>query len=128
MPTYVETVTAYPWVMVFLRVAVVGSLVTSGVILADGDASLAARLTGGLVAGAVGLLLLIGSIVFTRLNITVTSDELRFYFGPFGRTIRASDIAQVAVETYPWLAFTGWGIRIATGRRRAAEAFHRVPQ
>ena len=76
------------------------------------------------VIGAVLLLLIAGGLValavwLKALRIEVRRDALRYGWGPLGAARRWADVLDAEVEPYRWLTYGGWGLRFATGKRRA---------
>ena len=73
----------------------------------------------------VGLLLLLGAglvaigIWLTALRVDVTREALRYRWGPLGATRRWPDVLDADVEAYRWQTYGGWGLRFASGKRRA---------
>lgn len=55
----------------------------------------------------------------TALNIEVTRAALRYGWGPLGAQRRWPDVLDAEVEPYRWITYGGWGLRFATGKRRA---------
>ncbi|TAJ17110.1 MAG: hypothetical protein EPO65_11975 [Dehalococcoidia bacterium] len=53
------------------------------------------------------------------LRIDVSRAALRYGWGPLGTARRWSDVVDSEVEPYRWLTYGGWGLRFATGKRRA---------
>lgn len=76
------------------------------------------------VIGVVLLLVIAAGFValglwLAALRIEVTRDALRYGWGPLGAVRRWPDVLDAEVEPYRWLAYGGWGLRFATGKRRA---------
>ena len=76
------------------------------------------------VIGVVLLLALCAGFValglwLTALRIDVTREALRYGWGPLGAVRRWPDVLDAEVEPYRWMTYGGWGLRFATGKRRA---------
>lgn len=107
MNRYDESVYAARWLLIVVALAMVASVGGAVLLLAGADAPrwVALQLV------AVGILLGLIEWMFMRLRIEVTRERLRFHFGPFGPTLKLSDVRSVEPSPYRWLAFGGWGIR-----------------
>lgn len=120
---YEEHVAAAGWFGVLARLLPLAPLV--GIIAAVRDPELES--TGR--AATVGGLLFTAAILvgvarwFVALDVTVTSEALRFRFGPFGRTLGASALRAARVRQYPWIAFGGWGWRLGRLDGGSAQAY-----
>ncbi len=53
------------------------------------------------------------------LRIDVSQTALHYGWGPLGASRRWPDVVDAEVERYRWLTYGGWGLRFATGQRRA---------
>ena len=73
----------------------------------------------------VGLLLLLAAglvalgVWLTALRIEVTTEALRYRWGLLGAKRLWPDVLDAEVEPYRWQTYGGWGLRFATGKRRA---------
>ena len=56
---------------------------------------------------------------FTMLIVVVTEEHLLFRYGMFSRKFRFQDIRALEVRHYSWIKYGGWGIRVASGGKRA---------
>jgi hypothetical protein len=66
-----------------------------------------------------GALLLASFVSFRRLRIEVGQTAVRFRFGLFRRSLPLVGVQACEVRRYRWLTYGGWGVRFATGGRRA---------
>lgn len=123
---YRESVLTSPW---FLVPGVVGGAVVFCIAIFEaftGDGGALDRLgaaSGGLIGGGVVVAVL---LLFARVHTEVNRRGVHIRLGPTGTSIRAEDIAGVAVERYRWWRYGGWGMRIRwSGRRAYTVPFHR---
>ena len=120
---YEEHVAAAGWFGVLARVLPLAPLAGMVAAFRDpeiGPAGRAATVGGLLIASAI----LVGvARWFVALDVSVTSESLRFRFGPFGRTLGASALRAARVRSYPWIAFGGWGWRLGRLDGGAAQAY-----
>jgi len=116
-PAYTESVPNPWWLRATLWLGPPAAL--AGAVAVWGDESGIARVIGG------GLLLLLAAVLtliarwLTALRIEVAPDALRYGWGPLGATRRWPDVLAAEVEPYRWLTYGGWGLRFASGKRRA---------
>ena len=71
------------------------------------------------VLGVSMLIVLFVMLNFLALLTTISDHGLEFRLGLFARRFNWSQIAGAEAKPYNWLAYLGWGIRIAPGGRRA---------
>jgi len=116
---YEESVYSARWVPIGVALAMVASLGGAILVLAREDAPwwVAVQLV------AVGVVLGLIAWMFMRLQVEVTRERVRFHFGPFGPTLKLSDIRAAEPSPYHWLAFGGWGIRIGRVAGRTVRAY-----
>ncbi len=116
---YDESIYAARWLLTVIALAMVASLGGALLVLVREDAPwwVAAQL------GAVGALLGVVEFMFMRLRIEVGGERLRFHFGPFGPTLKLSDVRSVEPSPYRWLAFGGWGIRFGRVAGQTVRAY-----
>lgn len=120
MNTYEESVYASRWLMVIIVVAAAGSLF-SAIDALRGDGG--NRLLGAALPALIAVLLVAVGVLFGRLRIEARGSGLRFHFGPFGRTLDATDIRAAEVVPYRWLRFGGWGIRMGRMAGHSVRAY-----
>lgn len=108
MSTYQESVYASRSLLALIVVAAAGSLFSAATALRGDDGN---RFVGVGLPALIGTLLIAVAVCFGRLRTESGGGRLRFHFGPFGRTLEASDILVAQVMPYSWLRFGGWGIR-----------------
>ena len=120
---YEEHVAASRWFAIMARLLPIVPLVGIVAVVRDpelGSAGRAATAGGLLISSAI----LVGvARWFVALDVTVTSEALRFRFGPFGRTLGASALRAARVRAYPWIAFGGWGWRLGRLDGGSAQAY-----
>ena len=77
------------------------------------------RLIGATLLLATALALVLLGLWLDALRIEVSTSMLRYGWGPMGATRRWAEIVDAEVEPYRWVTYGGWGLRFATGKRRA---------
>jgi hypothetical protein len=118
--TYDESVRTPFWFLALIGMAAAAALFSAvGALLSDEDNR--ALLTAVLFLS--GVLLGVVAVFFWRLRVEVRDHSLRFHFGPFGRTLEATDIRAAEAMPYRWLAFGGWGIRFGRTSGHAVRAY-----
>ncbi len=119
MNRYDESVTAARWLLLAVALAMLASVVGAVLVLVSEDTPwwVALQLV------AVGILLGFIELTFMRLRIEVRGDRLRFHFGPFGPTLKLSEVRSAEPSPYRWMAFGGWGIRFGRVAGRSVRAY-----
>jgi hypothetical protein len=116
---YEENIPAPFWLIAILvtsLTALVAALITVG-IASNADWRLVAWYYPLMfVAGG---LLLAFTLSFRRLRIETSDSTVNISFGFLRKTLPLSKISSCEVQKYRWLTYGGWGIRVATGGRRA---------
>ncbi len=67
----------------------------------------------------VAVLLIAVVVCFRRLSVKVSEEAVSMSFGFAHKTLPLSSIQNCETQKYRWLTYGGWGIRYATGGRRA---------
>ncbi|HRC61967.1 MAG: hypothetical protein K1X87_11240 [Dehalococcoidia bacterium] len=118
MNRYDESAYAARWMLVIVALTMIVCLASAFVVLArDAPWWVPVQLV------AVGVILGFVEFLFMRLRIEVTEARVRFRFGPFGPTLKRSEIRSAEVVPYRWVAFGGWGIRIGRVAGRFMRAY-----
>lgn len=119
MNRYDESVYAARWLLIVVALAMAASVGSAVFVLAREDAPrwVAVQLV------AIGILLGAIEWMFMRLRIEVNGERLRFHFGPFGPTLKLSDVRSVEPSPYRWLVFGGWGIRFGRVAGQTVRAY-----
>ncbi len=114
---YTESVPNPWWLMATLwlcpPLAVVGALAVWR------DETGISRVIGVLLLLTLAFVLVLLALWLQALRIEVTAAALHYGWGPMGATRRWVEVIGAEVEPYRWLTYGGWGLRLATGRRRA---------
>lgn len=120
MNRYDESVYAARWMLVVIALAMFATLGAAIATLFSGDS----RQWGvaGMLVG-IGAILGLAELMFMRLQIEVDQERLRFRFGPFGPTLKLSEIQSAEADPYRWLVFGGWGIRFGRVSGRFMRAY-----
>jgi len=104
---YDESVYAARWLLLVVVLAMAASIGGAVLVLASEESAWWVSLQLVAVASLLGAI----QLTFRRLRIEVTSGRLCFRFGPFGPTLKLSEVRSAQPSTYRWAAFGGWGIR-----------------
>jgi hypothetical protein len=116
-PVYQESVPNPWWLMATLWLC--PPLTLLGAIAVWRDESGISRVIGVSILITLMFALVLLARWLTALRIEVTSAALRYGWGPMGATRPWPDVLDVEVERYRWQTYGGWGLRFATGKRRA---------
>ena len=116
-PMYTESVRNPWWLLAAIWLGAPGSLAGAvGVGVTDSGI---ARVIGVGVMLVLAAALAVLGVWLTALSIEVTPTALRYGWGPMEATRRWSDVLGAEVEPYRWQTYGGWGLRFASGKRRA---------
>ncbi len=116
-PIYAESVPNPWWLQATLWLGPPATLV--GLVSVGREESGFARVMGVVLLFALGAGLVALGLWLAVLKIEVTREALRYGWGPLGATRRWADVLDAEVEPYRWVTYGGWGLRFATGKRRA---------
>jgi hypothetical protein len=116
-PGYRETVAAARWLVALIALGALAPLYAGLAAIENRDALQVAVLV------CAAALLVAVALVLQRLRVETDHATLRFRFGPFGRTLGASEIASATAEQCRWWTFGGWGWRFAWREGALVQAF-----
>ncbi|MGE3412255.1 MAG: hypothetical protein AB7L91_08550 [Dehalococcoidia bacterium] len=120
MKRYQESVYAARWMRLLVALSALATIGATVPVVFGDDGSKWFVVASLILTGAI-----LGLVEFTfmRLRIDVTRDQMRFHFGPFGPTLKLSDVRSAEPSPYRWLAFGGWGIRFGRVSGRTVRAY-----
>ncbi len=118
-PKYEEQIAAPLWLMAILTAAILALVVAMIAVAFDPDAGWQLLAWYYPLMAFAGVLLLAVTAAFRRLRIAVNDSGVRMSFGFIHKTLPAANIEGCEVQKYRWLTYGGWGIRFASGGRRA---------
>ena len=116
-PTYTESVPNPWWLRATIWLGPPRTLL--GVIAVLREETSISRVIGATVLLVVALALVPLGLWLDALRIEVNTTVLRYGWGPMGATRRWAEIVDAEVEPYRWVTYGGWGLRFASGKRRA---------
>jgi hypothetical protein len=116
---YEEDIDAPLWLMAILATSLAVLLAASVTVALDPDAGWRLFIWYyPLIALIAGLLVAV-IISFRRLRTEVSESAVLMSFGFVHKTLPLSNIQKCETRRYRWLTYGGWGIRYASGGRRA---------
>ena len=116
---YEEEIDAPFWLMAVLGASILALLAAVVAVALDPEAGWQLFLWYYPLMTLVAVLLIAVVICFRRLRIEVSEEAVSIGFGIVRKTLPLSNIQNCETQKYRWLTYGGWGIRYATGGRRA---------